>query len=47
MERLSEDALRRDIEIGIALILAGLAADADRAELLLRLGELGAETASA
>ncbi len=41
MERLSEDALRRDIETAIILTLAGLCGEADRAELMARLGSLG------
>jgi AcrR family transcriptional regulator len=41
MERVNEETLRRDIEIGIALTLAGLSGDADRAALLQRLDDLG------
>ena len=41
MERGSEEGLRRDIEIAIILVLAGLCGAADRTVLLTRLEELG------
>lgn len=41
MERGTEEGLRRDIEIAIILVLAGLCGETDRQALLTRLEELG------
>jgi AcrR family transcriptional regulator len=44
MERGSEDGLRREIEMGLLLLLSGICGDADRPDLLGRMAALGDST---